>query len=1192
VLAGHLAASLAVLLIAGLFLRSTHQLSQSSGHVAHTLDVINEADQLLSLVKDAETGQRGYLISREEHFLEPYQEALLRIGPSLRRMSSLLAEDDAQRQLLTRMDVLIQHKLEVLERTIALARAGRSAEAIEQVRSGEGKRLMDELRVLERKLREEEQRRLEEQNTRFGEVSRRADAIVLTGSGFLLSFIGFAALTCVRDWRTREHAVAEREELLAREQALRVQEEAERQRTRLQAILTQVPAAVGVYRAPDQVCEVANPALERLHGRPLVGRAAWEAFPEQKGSELFDIFNDVFRTGRPFTATGLRVMLDRNNDGQFTEGYFNLTYQPMMDERGQVEAVLLFAVEVTEQVHARQAAETALAERQRAEAALQRSEARLLQTLEAAEVGAWEVDLSTGRAKWSPNIAGMVGLPPGTRELPAEATHALIHPEDRERVKRTLERALQERCEYRLECRILHADGGVRWQETRGRVLLDEAGQPAKLAGVVMDITSRKRAEQLQDESEARFRLLAEALPQLIWTSRADGYSEYFNPRWYEYTGQTPEQALGNGWSQALHPEDVGHTLEAWRRSVSTGEPYGVEYRIRRVDGVYRWFIVRGLPLRDAAGRVTHWFGTCTDIDEQTRGAESLLFLSEASAALSASLDHAATLQQVARLTVPVLADWCIVDLVNEDGRIERVEVKHADHTQAPLADRLRRFPPTENDQNPSARAMRSGRTVHEPEVTREFLEQSAQSLEHLRALRELGMRSLVSVPLLARGRTLGVLTFVTTETSGRRYEEDDVLLAEEVARRAAMAIDNARLFSLTQEERKRAEEANRLKDDFLATVSHELRTPLTAMLGWVKLLRSGRLPAEKHARALETVDRNAQAQAQLIEDLLDVSRIITGKLRLETHPVHLAEVVQAAMESVRPAADAKDIRFHPELSEMEDLVQGDPGRLQQVVWNLLSNAVKFSPGGSRVRVLLRRMDSLVEVTVADEGPGIPADFLPYIFDRFRQLEGGTTRRHGGLGLGLAIVRHLVELHGGTVHAASEGPGRGATFTVQLPSALPRQAPLERASPRRPLVLPDVRPPLPSMLAERRILVVDDEEDNREVLKMMLEAHGAHVLTATSAAEALQAVREHRPELLVSDIGMPGEDGYQLITRVRALPAEEGGGVPAVALTAYARVEDRARALMAGFNMHVPKPVEPAELLALLTNLLSLSPTG
>jgi CheY-like chemotaxis protein/anti-sigma regulatory factor (Ser/Thr protein kinase) len=270
----------------------------------------------------------------------------------------------------------------------------------------------------------------------------------------------------------------------------------------------------------------------------------------------------------------------------------------------------------------------------------------------------------------------------------------------------------------------------------------------------------------------------------------------------------------------------------------------------------------------------------------------------------------------------------------------------------------------------------------------------------------------------------------------------------------------------------------------------------------------------------------------------------------------------------------------------------GDPGRLQQVVWNLLSNAVKFSPGGSRVRVLLRRVDASVEVAVADEGPGIPADFLPHVFERFRQLDSGTTRRHGGLGLGLAIVRHLVEQHGGTVQVASEGPGRGATFTVRLPPAHARTPQADATAPRRSASFAAIRAPAAPTLAQRRILVVDDEEDNREVLKVLLEEYGAHVVTASSAAEALQVLRETRPELLVSDIGMPGEDGYGLITRVRALTAAEGGGVPAVALTAYARVEDRTRALTAGFDMHVAKPVEPAELLTLLTNLITTAPAA
>ena len=614
-----------------------------------------------------------------------------------------------------------------------------------------------------------------------------------------------------------------------------------------------------------------------------------------------------------------------------------------------------------------------------------------------------------------------------------------------------------------------------------------------------------------------------------------------------------------------------------------------VEYRLRRgSDGAYRWFLSRGLSLSDPAGGPLQWIGSCSDIDEQKRAGESLRFLSEVSGVLATSLDHQQTLKQVAQLSVPVLADWCVVDVLNDEGVMERVDVAHADPAQAELAAILRSYPPRPRAPHPTQDAVRSDQSVYHPEVTSTYLERITHDAEHLRAALALKLRSLVSVPLLARGRTLGVLTFLTTSVSGRRYERADVVRLEEVTQRAALALDNARLFSLARAERERAETANRLKDDFLATVSHELRTPLTAMIGWLKLLRDGRLPPAKHARALETVDRNAHAQAQLIEDLLDVSRIVSGKLRLDTHPVHLGGVIQAALEAVRSAAEAKGMRLNAELEAPDDVVMGDASRLQQVVWNLLSNAVKFSPGGHTVWVRLRALDSSVELTVEDEGPGIPDEFLPHLFERFRRLEGGSTRQHGGLGLGLAIVRHLVELHGGTVHATHGAPGRGALFTVRLPRGLVQPVHETPAADDTALPVPTTYP----ALSGRRILVVDDEADSREMLRWTMEDHGVLVTTASSAAEALRLLRSERPELLVSDIGMPGDDGYALITRVRALPAAEGGSLAAVALTAYARVEDRARALTAGFDMHVSKPVEPDELLAVLSHLVALSPRG
>ena len=387
------------------------------------------------------------------------------------------------------------------------------------------------------------------------------------------------------------------------------------------------------------------------------------------------------------------------------------------------------------------------------------------------------------------------------------------------------------------------------------------------------------------------------------------------------------------------------------------------------------------------------------------------------------------------------------------------------------------------------------------------------------------------------------------------------------------------------REARKMAEDANSLKDEFLATVSHELRTPLASISGWAKLLRVGNLDAERAARALETIERNAQSQNQLINDLLDVSRIITGKMSLDIGLLHLGSVIESAVETVRPAADAKGIRLNVLLDPAAESVSGDAHRLQQVVWNLLSNAIKFAPKGGRVDVRLERINSQVEITVADNGQGIKPEFLPYVFDRFRQEDGGASRRQGGLGRGLAIVRHMVELHGGTVRAASKGLGKGATFTVVLPIKPGRAvSPVDRRE-RAAGESERLTPENPLSVAGVRALLVEDEADARELITAMLVQGGVEVRTACSAAAALAAFDEWRPDILISDIGMPGEDGYMLMKKWRERESARGLHIPAIALTAYARPEDRQRALSVGYESHVPKPVAPEELLAVVASL-------
>ena len=415
---------------------------------------------------------------------------------------------------------------------------------------------------------------------------------------------------------------------------------------------------------------------------------------------------------------------------------------------------------------------------------------------------------------------------------------------------------------------------------------------------------------------------------------------------------------------------------------------------------------------------------------------------------------------------------------------------------------------------------------------------------------------------------------FVRDVTDLRRVER---LLRQE-------AEEKEQLLANERAARQDAERADRLKDEFLSTVSHELRTPLNAILGWAQLLKMGRLGPEESSQGIEVIERNVRVQARIIEDLLDMSRIVSGKIRLDVERTDLIPVIEAAIATVRPAADAKEIRLQKVLDPLAGPVMGDANRLQQIVWNLLSNAIKFTPKQGRVQILLQRVNSHVEIVVADSGQGIQPEFLPHVFDRFRQADSSTTRTHGGLGLGLAIVKQLVELHGGTVQASSPGDGQGATFTVSLPVALVSQR--DEADRIHPTAgSSDSGRYDPPLLKGIKVLAVDDEPDGLEIVKRFLEEREATVFTAASAAEGLRVFHEQQPHVVLSDIGMPEQNGYEFIRAIRALAPEQGGGVPAAAVTAFARSDDRRRAMIAGYQTHISKPVEPSELVAVVATL-------
>jgi PAS domain S-box-containing protein len=434
-------------------------------------------------------------------------------------------------------------------------------------------------------------------------------------------------------------------------------------------------------------------------------------------------------------------------------------------------------------------------------------------------------------------------------------------------------------------------------------------------------------------------------------------------------------------------------------------------------------------------------------------------------------------------------------------------------------------------------------------------------------------------------------------EDSGAPIRDTDgkiigvIIVFHDVSERRRIEKERERLLESERAARGEAEEANRLKDEFLATVSHELRTPLNAILGWTSALRDGRLKEEVTQNALDIIERNAKSQAEIIEDILDVSRIVTGKLNINTEPVNPEPIILSAIDSLRPAAEAKAITLKLSLEPKKGLIAGDPDRLRQVVWNLLSNAIKFTPQNGQIEVRLARIDSELELKVIDNGMGISKEFLPYVFDRFRQADASTTRAESGLGLGLSIARYLIEMHGGTISAESEGEGKGTTFTVRLPVAA-----IDKTTVSESNLTPESKQLLEADKISTeglnfnglRILVVDDEPDTLEILRIVLKQYGANVRIAVSAADALVVFHEWKPDLLISDLGMPGEDGFSLISKIRALTEEDGGNIPAAALTAYARDEDRIRAINAGFQIHISKPIEPNRLAAKIAELAEI----
>lgn len=557
------------------------------------------------------------------------------------------------------------------------------------------------------------------------------------------------------------------------------------------------------------------------------------------------------------------------------------------------------------------------------------------------------------------------------------------------------------------------------------------------------EVTERKHTETALAQTQERLQLALSSARMIAWdvdlqTNRVV-CSAHASKLWGIHEGSITD------FLATVHPEDRHRVFQAAEAAITGNGIYAQEYRIVCPDGTVSWLNSQGRIYFDH-NKPIRMIGVSVDVTEQVRSRqqiEALLaevqqkearqrFFAESSRVLASSLDYQTTLTTIAKLIVPALADWCTVYIVDETGITRRLAVTHASPEKVAWANEIsRRYPHNPHAMTGVAQVIRTGKSELYAEITDDWLVQAAQDADHLNLLRQIGFTSAMIVPLQIQNRTLGAISFVAAE-SGRRYTEADLALAEGLGRRAALAVENAQLYQAVERDRSQAEAANRIKDEFLAVLSHELRSPLNPILGWAKLLQTQQFDAATVDRALKTIERNARLQAQLVEDLLDVSRILQGKMVLNVAAVDLVATIEAALESIALAADAKQIQLSSHLSPVSPIC-GDANRLQQVFWNLLSNAVKFTPAGGRIEVRLQQVDRFIQIQVQDTGKGIKTSFLPHVFESFRQEDGSITREFGGLGLGLAIVRHLTELHGGRVQVSSPGENCGTTFTIMLP---------------------------------------------------------------------------------------------------------------------------------------------------------------
>ena len=947
----------------------------------------------------------------------------------------------------------------------------------------------------------------------------------------------------------------------------------------------------------------------------------------------------------------------RRADG--AEIWFLLSATPLRSKSGELEGFLALHTDVSA--------------RRVQESLLRASHERFETATRAIDGYIYEIDERKGEIYRSAGFFDVLGYDAATSTTDAKWWRERIHPEDRAafdaqnkavraRVSTAGETPRSEiestknqgAAQFALECRVLHADGTYRTLWDRGVAMRDENGEFQGIIGSVSDVSRRRETENALRQSEANFRLLADSMPQIVWAAQPDGAIDYVNRRWYEYSGQQEDKIGLDNWVALVHPDDLAPSLAQLSHCIASGELFRAEQRWRDKNGIYRWFLCRSAPIFDLeTGDITRWFGTATDIDDQKRAADTQSFLAEIGMLLGDSLDLQVTLEQVTRLAVPTLGDWCFVALTNAQNHPEMVAAAHLEPEKvAAFWTRHHKYGFNPNATKGFPAVIRNGEAELIEEVDAEMWR---AALPHQPGYQDevsgVGHRSTLVVPLEVRGRILGALGFSYAE-SGRRFSNDDLPLAQEIARRAAIAIENARLYE-------RLQDADARKDEFLAMLAHELRNPLAAIAGagtLLDMMLQGSAKIETATpRAILT--RQTAQLARLVDDLMDVSRITRGKIELRLQTTDFNSIIRIALDGVRPLILSRRHDLRLELPPHPVEIEGDPTRLGQIVSNLVNNAAKYTDIGGKITVSLETSATDAIFRVRDNGTGLKPEMLDGIWDLFVQSDRTLDRAQGGLGIGLTLVKSLAEMHGGRVEARSDGLGMGSEFIVALPLAsmtqtavpetandstreivpdadAPPEHPIEKSNDSTEFVdgqdsaqemrnqsaqteelagaangvslnnseqaistknegasLSDAVNPEKTLdstkneEAHRRssrdqVLVVDDNKDAASMLCAWLEIHGYDVQVAHDGAHGLALACGWQPDIALLDIGMPGMDGYEVARQLRALPA--GRSMRLVAVTGYGQPADRNRALAAGFDFHLTKPVEIEKLRKIL----------